>query len=279
MRRHPILALALLASGCGATTHPRYAPELVRSWPECVRIVVLQGTVATDVKNYKAEDWFREDSLGKRYGQLLAQAAARVLRDDGGREPRVAAEAAAALGGDEDLTRTLADRMLLSARETMARDPGYAEHKIVGLAADPGVVPDELRRSFDAVLVVGGRTKYESPEERTARYEDIVVRNAVAYPLLFAAVFVPPILPISLATMAQGLTGYWVGAPNVSYFSVALFDAQTGRLLYSNDWFDTEKVDEPEDFHKAAREMLRPLCEIEGDELAPLGEPPEQFEE
>src|SRR3954468_8204050 len=96
--RYAALAFALVAlAGCRATTHPRYAPELESRWPDCQRIVVFSGTVQTEIKNFKTDDWFLRSDTGGHYGQLLAQSVARVLRDQADREPRVAAEAAAAL--------------------------------------------------------------------------------------------------------------------------------------------------------------------------------------
>jgi hypothetical protein len=273
----PVLMCMLLA-GCRAMAHPRYAPELENRMPDCRRIVVFSGTIQTEVKNYKTDDWFTSPAVGVHYGQLFAQSVGRVLRDRMKRDVRIEAEAAVALGGDGALARTVADRLLAHAREWMARDPGHESERLAGLSSDPRVVPEELRRNFDAVLVVGGRTKYESDPDRSARYLDIVARNAIAYPLVLLSPLFPPLLPISIATLAQGATGYWVGAPNVSYFSVALFDARTGRLLYVNDWFDTQKIDDEEGFADVARELLNPIVRVKGSETAPLGARPERWD-
>jgi hypothetical protein len=271
--RSALMAAVLALAGCGATTHPRYAPELGRRWVDCQRIVVIPGTVDTQVKNYRIEDYFPDPDLGNTLGDLLAQGAGRVLRD-AHREPRIAADAARALGGDRALVRTVADRLLNHAREWMARDAGYNDEQLTGLPSE-NVVPEELRRSFDAVLVIGGRTKFETPHESVLRYRDIVLRNAVAWPLLIISPIIPPAFPVSVALLQGGLTGYWVSAPNVSYFWVALYDSQTGRLLYVSDWFDTEKMAEPEELHTVALEMLAPLMKVHGPEDGmPLGERP-----
>jgi hypothetical protein len=279
MRRSTLVALVLpLAAGCIPVTHPRYAPDLERRWVDCERLVVIPGTVRTDAKNYRTDDYFVEDAVGKRFGQLFAQGVGRVLRDDAEREPRPASEAAAVLGGDEELTRRLADRMLAAAREMMARDPGYIQEQLSGLDNDPHLVPEELRRSFDAVVVVGGRTKFETPEERVVRYSNIALRNAVAIPFILISPFFPPLGPVTLAGIASGFTGYWADAPNASYFSLAVYDGQTGRLIYANDWFDTEKVTEPEGYVNVARRLIRPLARVRGSDTAPLGERPDRWE-
>ncbi|HZU96868.1 MAG TPA: hypothetical protein VFF73_09265 [Planctomycetota bacterium] len=270
------LAIVLLAAGCGAITHPRYAPDIAPQWDECQRIAVIPGSIKLEVKNYKVDDYFLVDSVGRRQGQFFAQAIGRVLRNEGQRDPRFAGDAERSLGGDTARAREAADRMLEVARAAMAHDAGYTQDRLWGLTPrSQSAVPEELRRDFDAIVVVGGRIKFESEHEEEARMGDIILRNLVADPILIVSVFFPPLFPAYLVSMAQGLSGYWVGPPNMAYFTIAIYAGKTGRLLYVDDWFATEKVDELEDFEKVARDLLRPMIHIRQGEPKALGEAPE----
>ncbi|MEZ0227843.1 MAG: hypothetical protein ACAI25_04405 [Planctomycetota bacterium] len=269
----------LLLGGCGATTHPRYSADLTRRWPGCQRILVLPGDVAVEVKNYLAGDFFVQPTLGVRIGQELSIGVARVLRRSA-RDVRGAWEAEEPLGGGGPLRIEVADRMLAHARDRMALDAGYSSEVLAGLPADSGVVPAELRRHYDAIVVVGGRTRMETDEERLERYKEIAIRNVISYPLMVAGILVPPLFPFVSWVTANVYRPslYWRGAENGSYFSLAVFDATTGRLLYTNDWFDAERIVDSEDCEKVARELLGPLRRIRGSETAPLGERPPHWE-
>jgi hypothetical protein len=266
------LALALALGGCGAVTHPRYAPDLAQRWPECDRVVVIPGTIHVSVKNYLADDFFQQDERGNGFGLLLADGIRRVLHDETSRQPLVGTEVGAALGNDPALIRSTADRMLEHARTAMARTPDYPDPTLSGLAADPAVVPRELRRGFDAIVVVGGRVRYETERERAYRFGHIAVRNlAAVVPALLAIVFPP------LAVVAAQLTigTYWQEAPNATFVELAIFDAASGRLLYATDWSDDEKVVEREEYHSVAEDLLRPIARVRAAETPPpLGEKP-----
>jgi hypothetical protein len=271
-----LATLAWLDTGC-TIMHPRYAPELGRRWPECLRLVVIPGTVKTETKNYLTDEYFRDESKGQSFAQLLSDSTGEVLREVAGREVRHAGEAIDALGSDPVRARAVADEMLLHARQWMAKDPGYDDAVLHGLATDPGVLPYELRRGFDAVVVVGGRAKYESQHETYERYAEIVVRNVIAVPLLLASPFIPFALPASMAIILGGQGGYWRSAPNVSYFEVAVFDTKTGRLLYTNDWWATQPIVEVDDFNQVAKDLLKKLVRVRAGDEGPLGKKPASF--
>lgn len=268
------IALVLSASGC-TVTHPRYAPELSRRWPDCLRLVVVPGTVTAEAKNYLADDYFQDEARGASFAQILGDAASAYLRDEGGREVRHEGEAVAALGGDRERVRAVADALLAHARRWMAHDAGYDDPMLHGLAPDTGAVPHELRRGFDAIVVVGGRARYESAHEAYHRYGEIVVRNILAFPLIVVSPIIPFALPASLAIILQGQGGYWQSAPNAAYFEVAVFDARTGRLLFANDWFQASPIVERNDFDAVAKDLLEKLAKVRAVDQAPLGAPPE----
>jgi hypothetical protein len=250
---------------------------LSRRWPQCLRIVVVPGTVTAEAKNYLTDEYFKDVAAGEGFAQLLGDEVANKLRIDGKREVRHTGEAVHALGDDNARTRAVADAMLAHARQWMAHDPGYDDPALHGLAPDPGIVPFELRRGFDAIVVVGGRSKYETHHETYHRYAEIVARNLVAYPFFVFSPLVPFAMPAGLALIMQGQGGYWQSAPNVSYFQIAIFDGKTGRLLYANDWFQTEPIVQSDDYEKVANGLLKKLLKVEPEDEAPLGKPPESW--
>ena len=223
---------------------------------------MLPGTVKFEWRNFLADDYLEDEARGVAMARYLSDGLRRTLREDGGREPLLDSDAIGLLGGDPVRARALADALLASARKDMVKDAGYDTKTLEGVV-DQGVLPRELRAPYDAIVVVGGRLKQETTHEFYRRWEITLGRNILAIPLLIP-VIIPFTLPIGLSILLSGFRGVtFPTTPNTSYVQLAVFDAKTGKLLFANDWYDGDAIEDPIDAAKVAKELLEDMLRIQ----------------
>jgi hypothetical protein len=264
-----LVPLALSLGGCAlfSSTHPRFSPIATRRWPEVDRVVVLPARLEIETKNLAVDDFLPTAPAGP--AMLFGDATRRAI-ENSGREPLYDFQRDDALHGDRARAAATADLLLAHVRSRMGLDPEYDDRVIHGLEIDPETIPSELKRAGDAIAVIGGRLKIETQKDFFWRWTRIAIAAVVTYPIQLLGVAFPFLLPFTTKINIR----FFEPTPERAYVFVGVFDAQTGKLLFLNDWAGRRAPDDQVDWKNLAEKLLDPLLDVKGDPTAPLGSPP-----
>ncbi len=258
MRTPGILWLALLAPlvtvGC-STIHPRAQADLAERTNELKRLAVLFPDVRVAVSYTGTEMLMYSPEVSTITADLMQARCEKVLEDMGYTtesleavdfRPEVSADTllpwihtgfqappgvpstSRPVLTNERARRVAAAEAVLAS--VVSNDPDYFSAVLAEDLTYKGPYADLA--GYDLVLLVFGTTRAETTAERYWRWVKNLTLNLLMVPVAAVSFFIPIALPLTIS-----LSFFFEGTPDRSFYGLVAFDPRTGRVEFTNDFF------------------------------------------